>query len=360
MIYYRYQKNIYFELRRDAMIHYAELQLEHVYDSTTPSELQRHLQVVRKDPRYEVAFLNHKGQILYASMPQMKFPFQTGVFEYKDHYYYIDVRHPDYLKNIRYIVVRAETIQKQLDETLLSISVFLIFSIFFLSIVAYLLSNLFLHPVKETIRTLNRFIRDTTHELNTPLSVITMSVEQLKSSDENFAKSKQVQRLDVASRTLSNLYNDLTLMLMYEHLPHQTIIVEVQNLVEERVEYFLPMAEAKGIVIQKHLTPTTIEISKEKVTRLIDNLLSNAIKYNKPKGSIIITLSKQVLQIEDTGIGISEEHLTKIFGRYKRFDDANGGFGIGLNLVQMICKEYEMEISVESKLGQGSIFTIRW
>jgi len=359
-IYYRYQKNIYFELRRDAMIHYAELQLEHVYDSRTASELQQHLNIVGKDPRYEVAFLDEAGKILYTSSPNMDFPFKTGIFEHKGYYYYIDIRHPDYLKEIRYIVVRAETIQKQLDETLLSISVFLTFSIFFLSIVAYLLSNLFLQPVKETIRTLNRFIRDTTHELNTPLSVITMSVEQLKSSNEAISNSKQVQRLEVASRTLSNLYHDLTLMLMYEHLPNQKYPIDLKTLMEERIEYFRPIAEAKGIVIIKHFEPVTLEISKEKISRLIDNLFSNAIKYNKPKGSITITLTKNKLQIEDTGIGINKEDLAEIFDRYKRFDDANGGFGIGLNLVQMICREYDMEISVDSQLGRGSIFTIHW
>lgn len=357
-IYYRYQKNIYFELRRDAMVHYAKLQLQHLNDSKTASELKQHLEIVGKDPRYAIAFLDQEGKILFSSVPGMKFPFKTGIFEYHGFYYYIDPRHPDYLKEIRYIVVRAHTIKEQLHETLTSISIFLIFSIFFLSIAAYLLSNLFLQPVKATIRTLNRFIRDTTHELNTPLSVITMSIEQLKSSSA--AGSKQIQRLEVASRTLSNLYNDLTFMLMYDRLPGQTLPIDLKDLLEERVEYFRPIADAKGITVILDLQPVILDVSREKISRLIDNLISNAIKYNKPKGKITISLHEQIFQIEDTGIGISEEDIHEIFVRYKRFDDANGGFGIGLNLVQMICDEYNMDISVDSIPGQGSAFTIRW
>jgi two-component system OmpR family sensor kinase len=77
-------------------------------------------------------------------------------------------------------------------------------------------------------------------------------------------------------------------------------------------------------------------------------------------GDIHIELNNTVLSVRDTGVGIAPADIQEIFNRYTRFDDANGGFGIGLNIIQMICKEYGFLIAVESQLGQGTTFTVTW
>ncbi len=98
----------------------------------------------------------------------------------------------------------------------------------------------------------------------------------------------------------------------------------------------------------------------KKISKLIDNLLSNAIKYNKIKGTISVTLKDNYLCIEDSGKGMSEEQIEQLFQRYMRFDKSVGGFGIGLNIVSLIAKEYNFKIDVSSELKIGTKMEIRW
>lgn len=356
-MYYYYQKNIFLELRGKSMMYYTENIQHHIYTVKNSTELSQHLS---KDPRFSIAFLTEQKKIFYASKADFKFPFHEGLFEYKNYYFFIDTIALEHLKKIHYIVIRANTIDKELEQTRQSIYLFLIFSILFLSAVIYILSKLFLHPLRDAIRKLDQFIRDTTHELNTPLSVITMSIEQLDRRTLDASHLKHINRIDVASRTISHLYNDLAFLIMYEQTTKHNFTIDLLPLLEERIEYFHPIADAKKISIHLDLHPSNLVIDREKMIRIIDNLLSNAIKYNKPAGDIYITLTQNSLSVRDTGIGIESDKINQIFNRYARFDEANGGFGIGLNIIQMICKEYKFEIQVESEITQGTMFTISW
>lgn len=337
------------------MMYYSGNLQHHIYSSKNLTELKSHLS---KDPRFDIGFLTKTHKILYTSAPNLAIPVGNDFFEYQNHYFYIDTVELEHLKEIHYIVIRAKTIEAELEQTRKSIYLFLIFSILFLSIVIYALSKLFLHPLRDTIAKLDRFIRDTTHELNTPLSVITMSIEQLNKEHLDAKQLKQINRISVASRTISNLYNDLTFLMMYEQNQNHNIPVDMPLLVEERLEYFRPLADAKKITMQSDLEPCIVVVDRDKMIRIIDNLLSNAIKYNKPSGKIEISLAPKFLRISDTGIGIPDDKLNEIFNRYTRFDEANGGFGIGLNLIQMICQEYGFTIGVDSEIAKGTAFTI--
>lgn len=128
----------------------------------------------------------------------------------------------------------------------------------------------------------------------------------------------------------------------------------------ERIEYFEPLADVKNIKFETTLQNSKIFIDKNKLRILIDNLISNAIKYNKTGGKIHITTKDEELIIEDEGKGIPKEKIKDIFARYSRFDDASGGFGIGLSIVKMICDEYKINLSVESELSHGTKFELKW
>ena len=103
-----------------------------------------------------------------------------------------------------------------------------------------------------------------------------------------------------------------------------------------------------------------IVASAEKMSCVIDNLLNNAIKYNKKGGHINIVLQKGLLSIADSGCGMPQTQMDRIFERYVRCNDFQGGFGIGLTLIKRICAEYNMKIEVQSVLGEGSKFTLLW
>lgn len=356
-IYYYYQKKTFIELREISMIDHAQNVRHLIYHARSLSELKDELS--QKSP-YEISFLDNQRKILFTSASLINFPFQKGFFEHKGSYYFIDSIELENLKSLEYIVIRSHNIDLQLEQTRHNIYFFLIFSILFLSIAVYLLSKLFMEPVHKIITKLDHFIRDTTHELNTPLSVITMSIEQLQTSGLDPKHTKHINRINVASRTISTLYDDLTFLLMYEQTKSQNKLIDLGALLRERIDYFRPVADAKKISIHTDYDPAFLIIDHQKIIRTIDNLLSNAIKYNKPAGDIYLTLRESSLSVRDTGIGIESDKINQIFNRYTRFDDANGGFGIGLNIIQMICNEYQFDIHVESALLIGTTFTIKW
>jgi two-component system OmpR family sensor kinase len=135
----------------------------------------------------------------------------------------------------------------------------------------------------------------------------------------------------------------------------------LSDILKQRVDFFLSLANIKKIKIEKDIKDDIfIFCDTKKISKLIDNLLSNAIKYNKNCGFIKVTLAKNSLIIEDSGKGMSSENLENLFDRYSRFDKSVGGFGIGLNIVSLIAKEYDFKVDITSQLDIGTKVKIRW
>lgn len=230
-----------------------------------------------------------------------------------------------------------------------------------LGIIGFFLSRMFLRPMNEAIALLDDFIKDTTHELNTPVSAILTNIEALHESDLPPSVEKKLKRIEIASRTISTLYDDLTYLILNHDLAVQNIPLNLSHLLQERIEYFRHRIEQKRITLSLAIDPDiTLIIDATKATRLIDNLLSNAIKYNKMEGTIAITLHHDILCVEDNGIGIPAEMIDRVFERYMRADKSVGGFGIGLNIVAMIAKEYDLKIMIESEEKKGTKICVRW
>lgn len=251
-----------------------------------------------------------------------------------------------------------------LDSQILLLQIKLIFyfvlSLFIVGIVAYFLVRLFLKPIQEKINSLNNFIKDTTHEINTPLSIILMSIETLQTQNLTSAQIQKIERIKLASKSLSHLYKDLVAYNFPHSINNKCENLALEVLLKERLEYFSPFFEQKSIQVQIHIEPSMIVASAEKMSCVIDNLLNNAIKYNKKGGHINIVLQKGLLSIADSGCGMPQMQMDRIFERYVRCNDFQGGFGIGLTLIKRICAEYNIKIEVQSVLGEGSKFTLLW
>jgi two-component system OmpR family sensor kinase len=209
---------------------------------------------------------------------------------------------------------------------------------------------------------LDNFIKDTTHELNTPVSTIVANIEMIDTNTIHDKKLIQkINRIDIGAKTISNIYEDLTYLILNNKIISQDENLNLSQICNYRIEYFNTLLLAKKVQIITNLdTSTVLFIDQKKISKLIDNLISNAIKYNKFKGSIHITLTKNTLNIKDSGKGISKENINLIFERYSRFDKSVGGFGIGLNIVKLICDEYKLNINIESKIGMWTDIQISW
>ena len=188
--------------------------------------------------------------------------------------------------------------------------------------------------------------------------MILLSIEQLEKQQLDNTK---FGRIKLAAKTLSQTYSDLIFLTFPDTISNEEQKLLIKELVKERLEYFKLFFEQKKLILSVDLKgEASLMANKSKINKMLDNLISNAIKYNKIGGSITVRLDGQSLSIKDSGYGIDEKNLTKIFERYARFNKDQGGFGIGLSLVKSICKEYNIEISCSSKLGEGSEFLLKW
>ncbi|UPT77086.1 HAMP domain-containing histidine kinase [Sulfurovum sp. XGS-02] len=252
---------------------------------------------------------------------------------------------------VHYIVLKESNLAKIVQKMRIRIIGYLVLSFILMGIVGYFLGRLFLRPVREQIESLDNFISDTTHELNTPISAILMTIQSLKDIEP-----KKLQRLEASAKRLSVMYSSLTYRLEGKVEPSE--VLNFSEVVKERVEYVKELIDSKRLHISLDLEPTEVLMPKTSSCRLIDNLLSNAIKYSDVGDSISITLKDHVLKVKDTGVGIDKKVQDDIFKRYYRENDERGGFGIGLNIVLAICKQYKIKLDLESEKGEGSTFIL--
>lgn len=217
-----------------------------------------------------------------------------------------------------------------------------------------------------------RFYTNITHELRTPLTLILGPLEDL-SKDETL-QPKHVNRIKIIYHSASRLLYLINQILDFRKTETQNKKLSVAygniaNLVKETGLRYKELNQNEAVQIKTHIDTeeTMLCFDSEVITTILNNLLANAIKYTK-EGEIKLTLrsaninTKKYTEIEvkDTGFGISDEALPHIFDRFYQADSKNqaSGSGIGLALVKNLVTLHEGEISVESKLNEGSAFRL--
>jgi len=223
-----------------------------------------------------------------------------------------------------------------------------VFSIFF----GIMLSRFSLASVVETNRLLDRLLKDTLHELNIPLATILANINMLKRGEEDKRRLKRLARIEKASDQLLNLYKDLDYFIKREIQKVDYDIFNLKDLVEERAAFFEDIRGDIEIILE--LKDLYVKANKRGFLKTIDNLLSNAIKYNKRGGFVKILLTQKELIFEDSGIGMEESKIVKIFERYYQAVDSKSGYGIGLNIVKSFCDDNKISISIDSKVDIGT------
>ncbi|EAJ0334887.1 sensor histidine kinase [Campylobacter lari] len=232
--------------------------------------------------------------------------------------------------------------------------------ILLLTVVAYILILLVFKNIKEQFKALNDFIKDTTHEINTPLSVILASIKKFDDTNLNPNNIKKLNHIKLASKNLNHIYQNLIALNFFLQKENFKEDINLKELLEQRLEYFETLITQKNLIIEKNLLEQSFYANKEEMQILIDNLLSNAIKYTNAHKKIYIYLKEKTLSIKDEGQGMSAKEIAQIFTRYKRFNQDQGGFGIGLNLVKQIADKNNINIKVLSKENEGSEFILSW
>ena len=302
-----------------------------------------------KHCRFEAGYYDENKKPIYTEIESFS-NFDESFFE-KAKSCYTVAEDPSVHLGVRYIVLKENDLSGTLHQLRIKSIGYLVFSFILMGVVGYFLGRLFLQPVREQIESLDQFISDTTHELNTPISAILMTIQSLKGVEE-----KKIKRLEASAKRLSVMYSSLTYRL--EGKVQSEALLDFEKIINERVEYVKELIDSKRLSLSLELEPTKVFMHERSAYRLIDNLISNAIKYSDVGDSISITLKKNVLTVKDTGIGIDKEMQEDIFKRYHRANEERGGFGIGLHIVLSICKEYKIKLDLDSQKGKGSTFIL--
>ena len=215
-----------------------------------------------------------------------------------------------------------------------------------------------------------RFTADASHELRTPLAVVHSAV-QLALSKERSADSYRgtLQTVQRASTRMKELVDSLLLLagvdaggLTLERGP-----VDLAARVEETAEMLMPLAAEKGVTIDVATEAVTVDGDATRINQVLTNLISNAVRYNRPGGSVRVSLRREggdaVIDVADTGVGIAAEHQAHLFDRFYRVDPARsraeGGSGLGLAIVRGIVAAHGGGVRFVSTPGEGTTFTLR-
>lgn len=217
-------------------------------------------------------------------------------------------------------------------------------------------------------RTRREFSANVSHELKTPLQSIIGSAELM---ENNLVKEEDMPRfvghIRKEAERLVNLVEDIIrLSWLDENRDMETELVSLKDIAAETKEALENTANEKNVTINISGEDIKLHGVRSLLYEIVYNLCENGIKYNKEGGKVDITLSKEagkdILVVEDTGIGIKEDQQSRIFERFYRVDKSRsketGGTGLGLSIVKHAAMYHNADVTLESTEGQGSKFTV--
>lgn len=224
----------------------------------------------------------------------------------------------------------------------------------------------------ETVR--QDFVANVSHELKTPITAVRGLIDTVVEDGSMPAATRErfLQKAKDQSMRLSLLVTDLLTLARLESAGGVLEVepLDVRSSIETSIQNLRASAEARGIELRGDVPslPVRINGDAEVLELVVNNLLDNALKYTPRGGRVWVRLDTDdgvaLLEVEDTGIGIAKEHHSRIFERFYRIDKARsrelGGTGLGLSIVKHVCRVLGGSISVESEIGTGSTFRVRF
>ena len=255
-------------------------------------------------------------------------------------------------KNLRNILKHIEKLKLILFYLTFAISIIIL-------VIAFLISKNIISPIKEVFEKQERFTQNVSHDLRTPLTVMSSNlylIEQKKYQNIE----KNIENIKKTVEYMKKLVSDL---LFFSQIgEREKTKINLNNLIKEQINLFLPKIQEKNIkveIIEKG--QAEIEASDRDMEMLFGNLIENAIKYNHENGEIIIKIKPRYIEIKNTGKLIKKENIKKIFERFYREEKSRTteGSGLGLSIVKEVADYYKMKIKVDVN-DRYNIFSIRW
>ncbi len=356
---------LYYQFKKDLMLQDVRQTLQNYSNAQIANLKELHINIDKsdiypRDERFNSAIYDSSKKKIFSTLLMGDVKLDEVIY-LKDGYIHLIKEPESYYLGSKYVIVEIEDDNIWFLNIKYKMLFWFLFSFILLLFVGYFIAKLFLKPMRESIQMLDRFIKDTTHELNTPIAAILSNIQMINKDNIDEKLAKKINRIEIGAKTISNIYEDLTFVSLNNQIISNNEKLNFSQILNQRVDFFKSIANSKQIEFILDIKENVFIVCDiKKLSKLIDNILSNAIKYNKFQGFIKVTLKDKILIIEDSGKGMSKDNLSNLFTRYKRFDKSVGGFGIGLNIVSLIAKEYDLKIDVISKIDVGTRIKIRW
>jgi len=232
--------------------------------------------------------------------------------------------------------------------------------------------NEMIERLQDSFEQIRQFTSDVSHELRTPLAILMGEMElALRSPKQNvqyketiMSALEEVTRLSKVVQSLLEISRAETGQVKIDFLP-----LNLSDTIRDIAEDMQILAEEKGIKLESIIEDNIIIMADYvRIHQTLINVIDNSIKYNRPNGSVLVRMQADtnyaVIRVSDTGVGIPEDSLEHIFDRFFRVDKARSrdvdGTGLGLAIVKWIVESHHGSIDVESQLGKGTMFTIKF
>jgi len=237
---------------------------------------------------------------------------------------------------------------------------------------SYFLAGRTLKPIEEMVEDQKRFISDASHELRTPLTALKTEIEvALKDKKITIQETKKLLMSNLEETDkMQRLSNYLLALSRYQSSDGgiKKARLNLKELAQKVVDSFGMVARGKGVKVKTKLENVYIMGNEVSLSELLTILLDNAIKYSHRGGEVCLKIKKVqknvVIEVKDQGIGIRSSDIPFIFNRFYRADSSRSkekvdGYGLGLSIAKAIVESFGGEIKVTSKIGEGSVFTVK-
>ncbi|MEQ8671775.1 MAG: ATP-binding protein [Aggregatilineales bacterium] len=271
-------------------------------------------------------------------------------------------------------VTVSVTLENQISDVTMDIFAFMLFSQAFIIFATYQRNRLELERRElivgqEKQRVMHDVIANLSHDLKTPLTIINTGLYLLQRTTDPTRQKEKIDQIQVQAQHLDKIVQDIIKISSLEHDREITLVpIPLHSLLEVCVNRVLPAMQDKRLQFTSTYAdePFVIMVNVDELSSVFINLLSNAVTYTPEGGEIYLMTSREKnsvkVMIRDTGIGIAEEDLPRIFERFYRADKARsietGGTGLGLAIARHVIALHGGEISSDSVLGEGATFTI--
>lgn len=236
---------------------------------------------------------------------------------------------------------------------------------------SFVLAGKTLEPIAATLEEQKRFVADASHELHTPLTALKTSIEvalrekKLSEKDARQILTSSLEEID----ELAALNENLLSLARFEKAGSEISLsrVDISEVIRGVVKRMMPLARKKSIELTAATYEEMVDGNETNLSKLFTVLVDNAIKYTPSGGKVDITTQKKgkhvLIKVSDTGIGIAKDEVPHLFDRFYRADSSRtkegvSGFGLGLAIAKRIVDLHHGTLSVQSKLGKGTTFSV--